>query len=331
MSVTRPSAITLTELRYLVALDRERHFGRAADRCFVSQPTLSVAIRKLEDQLSVTLFERNRSEARPTPIGERIIEQARRVLAEAAALETLAQQGQDELSGPLRLGVIYTVGPYLLPRLVPRLHAQVPNMPLVIEENFTAVLSRQLRQNELDAIIIALPFSLPGVDCWPLYDEAFVVVLPKSHPWNKRKSIPPNDLAGENLLLLGPGHCFRDQVLEACPDCVEAGDTARPLAGSSLETIRHMVASGLGVTVLPRSSMEENAAEKTELLSTRPFAGTPPSRRIALAWRRSFPRSKAIAALRDAILDCELKGVHWLRQEPPQPGRPETAAAAHPA
>jgi LysR family hydrogen peroxide-inducible transcriptional activator len=331
MSATRPSAITLTELRYLVALDRERHFGRAADRCFVSQPTLSVAIRKLEDQLNVVLFERNRSEARPTPTGERIIEQARRVLAETAALENLAQQGQDELNGALRLGVIYTVGPYLLPRLVPRLHEQVPNMPLVIEENFTAVLSRQLRQNELDVIIIALPFSPAGIDTWPLYDEPFVVVLPSSHPWTRRKSIPPNDLAGENLLLLGPGHCFRDQVLEACPDCAEAdSDAPRPLAGSSLETIRHMVASGLGVTVLPKSSTEERA-DDTRLLSTRPFAGTTPSRRIALAWRKSFPRPKAIAALRRAILDCELKGVDWLKQETPQSGRTEPAHSAHPA
>jgi LysR family hydrogen peroxide-inducible transcriptional activator len=315
MSVSRPSAITLTELRYLVALDRERHFGRAADRCFVSQPTLSVAIRKLEDQLSVALFERNRSEARPTPIGERIIEQARRVLAEAVALENLAQQGKDELNGLIRLGVIYTVGPYLLPRLVPRLHEQVPNMPLVIEENFTAVLSRQLRQNDLDAIIIALPFTQPGVDTWSLYDEPFVTVMPKTHPWRKRKSIRPNELSGENLLLLGPGHCFREQVLEACPDCIDAdSDRPRPLAGSSLETIRHMVASGLGITVLPKSSMEERMADTT-LLITRPFAGAAPSRRIALAWRKSFPRPKAIAALRGAVLECEMKGVQWLKNE----------------
>jgi LysR family transcriptional regulator, hydrogen peroxide-inducible genes activator len=326
MSVTRPSAITLTELRYLVALDKERHFGRAADRCFVSQPTLSVAIRKLEEQLGITLFERNRSEARPTPVGERIIEQARRVLAEAAALEAIAQQGQDELNGVLRLGVIYTVGPYLLPRLVPRLRDAVPSMPLLIEENFTAVLSRQLRQNELDVIIIALPFGQPSVDTWPLYDEPFVVVMPKNHPWSARRSIPPNDLSAENLLLLGPGHCFREQVLDACPDCREAeGELPRPLAGSSLETIRHMVASGLGITVLPKSSVEESAVDSA-LLSTRPFTGQGPSRRIALAWRRSFPRPKAIAALRAAILACELKGVHWLKGEQPNSGQPETPA-----
>ncbi len=315
MTNTRPSAITLTELRYLVALDRERHFGRAADRCFVSQPTLSVAIRKLEDQLNVTLFERNRSEARPTPVGERIIEQARRVLHEAATLESLAQQGQDEMGGVLRLGVIYTVGPYLLPGLVPRLRKVAPNMPLLIEENLTAVLARQLRQNELDVIIVALPFTQTGVETWPLYEEPFVVVMPKSHPWSKRRSIPANDLSGEDLLLLGPGHCFREQVLEACPDCRDADDELpRPLAGSSLETIRHMVASGLGITVLPKSSMEESAVDTT-LLSIRPFAGESPSRRIALAWRSSFPRPKAIATLRREILQCELNGVKWLKAE----------------
>lgn len=324
MSANRPSAITLTELRYLVALDRERHFGRAADRCFVSQPTLSVAIRKLEDQLGVILFERNRNEARPTPVGERIIEQARRVLAEAATLENLAQQGKDELSGVLRLGVIYTVGPYLLPRLIPRLRKALPDMPLVIEENFTAVLARQLRQNELDVIIIALPFTQPGVDTWPLYDESFVVVMPRTHAWSKRRSIPANDLSGENLLLLGPGHCFREQVLEACPDCREAeSDMPRPMAGSSLETIRHMVASGLGITVLPKSSMEERPSETT-LLTMRPFASEAPSRRIALAWRKSFPRTKAVAALRRAILDSELRGVQWLKGERLAPGAPDS-------
>jgi LysR family hydrogen peroxide-inducible transcriptional activator len=300
--------MTLTELRYLVALEKERHFGRAADRCFVSQPTLSVAIRKLEDQLGVTLFERNRSEARPTPIGERIIEQARRVLSEATVLESLAQQGKDELNGVLRVGVIYTVGPYLLPRLIPRLRERAPSMPLVLEENFTAVLSRQLRQNEIDVIIIALPFTQPGVVTWPLYDESFVVVMPKEHAWSKRRNIEPNALSGENLLLLGPGHCFREQVLEACPDCRDSdAEGSRPLAGSSLETIRHMVASGLGITVLPRSSVEERELE--QLVTAKPFSGKTPSRTIALAWRKSFPRPKAIEALHGAILDCELKGV----------------------
>lgn len=306
--------MTLTELRYLIALAKERHFGRAAERSFVSQPTLSVAVKKLEDELGVALFERHRGEARPTPVGERVIEQARRVLAEAETLTAVAQQGRDELEGSLRLGVIYTVGPYLLPHLIPHLREHAPKMPLIIDENFTAVLSRQLRQNELDAIIIALPFSQPGVEIWPLYDEPFVVVLPQGHPWTARDAIAANDLAAENLLLLGPGHCFRDQVLEACPDCQETDvEGHRPVAGSSLETIRHMVASGLGITVLPKSSTH-NEPDESPLLVTRPFAGETPSRRIALAWRRSFPRPKAIEVLHRAILDCELNGVHFIDQ-----------------
>jgi len=308
--------MTLTELRYIVALDKERHFGRAAERAFVSQPTLSVAIKKLESDLGVILFERNRGEARVTPTGRRIIDQAYRVLAEVDTLQALAAQGKDELQGPLRLGVIYTVGPYLLPHLIPTLRRHAPEMPLVIEENFTHVLSQQLRANELDAIVVALPFSLPSAATWPLYDEPFVVVLPQGHHWTRKTAIDPVELAGEELLLLGPGHCFRDQVLDACPDCREPDAEQQPRAGSSLETIRHMVASGLGITVLPQSSIDESRDEPP-LLETRPFAGEPPSRRIALVWRKSFPRPRAIAALRAAILECELSGIALLPDQTP--------------
>lgn len=303
--------MTLTELRYLVALDAERHFGRAAERSFVSQPTLSVALKKLEDQLGVTLFERHRGEARPTPVGQRVIEQARRVLAEAEQLKAIAQEGSDELKGRLRVGAIYTVGPYLFPHLVPALRRAVPDMPLVIEENYTDVLSRRLRQNELDVIVIALPFGGAGINSWPLYDEAFVVALPVAHPWAARESVSAHDLGDENVLLLGPGNCFRDQVLTACPDCHEMEIEGQgTLAGSSLETIRHMVISGLGITVLPRSAVEE--ASENPHLATRPFSAPVPARRIALAWRRSFPRPKAIEALRQAILDAEIRGVDKL-------------------
>lgn len=301
--------MTLTELHYLIALDRERHFGRAAEYCDVSQPTLSVALKRLEQELEVTLFERSRSEVRPTPIGERIIRQAEKILAEVDGLEALARQGQNQLSGALRLGVIYTVGPYLLPHLVPQLQDTAPEMPLVIEENYTHVLARQLRQNELDAIVICLPFDESGLQTRPLYDEPFVVGLPSEHAWAKRKSIEPADLSQESLLMLGSGNCFRDQVLEACPGCRESEVSGR--AGSSLETIRHMVASGLGITVLPQSSVTENPAEQVRLV-TRPFSGKPPSRRVALAWRKSFPRPQAIQTLHQAVLDCDISGVRKL-------------------
>ena len=312
--------MTLTELRYLVNLDKERHFGRAAERSFVSQPTLSVAVKKLEDQLGVVLFERNRGEARPTPVGERIIAQARRVLAEAALIEDIAQQGHDALSGALRLGAIYTVGPYLLPLLVPLLRKRAPRMPLVIEENFTAVLLQQLRANELDVVVVAQPIDTAGLSTWVLYDEPFVALLPPDHRWHAEGAITPKKLAEEKLLLLGPGHCFREQVIEACPQCVDPdSDGPRPHTGSSLETIRHMVASGLGITVVPRSSVE-NRPDEPALLVSRPLARPAPSRRVVLAWRKTFPRVKAIAALREAILGCGMKGVQFISQAQPEAG-----------
>ncbi|MDI3260930.1 MAG: hydrogen peroxide-inducible genes activator [Sinobacteraceae bacterium] len=310
--------MTLTELRYLVNLDKERHFSRAAERSFVSQPTLSVALKKLEEELGVTLFERIRGEARPTPVGERIIAQARRVLAEAKLIEDIAGEGKDELFGPLRLGAIYTVAPYLLPNLVPELTQRAPRMPLVIEENFTAVLLEQLRDNELDVAVVALPVDLHGLSAWAVYDEEFVIVLPPGHRWAHEKALPAKKLAQEHLLLLGPGHCFREQVIEACPQCVDAeGEGPRPHTGSSLETIRYMVASGLGVTVLPRGSIDNRPAEPRPPLPAVPFVPPAPSRRIALIWRRSFPRFAAVRCLRDAILHCGLRGVTWLPKEEP--------------
>lgn len=303
--------MTLTELRYIVALDTERHFGRAADRSFVSQPTLSVALRKLEDQLGVVLFERQRGQVKPTPIGSRIIDQARKVLAEAKQIEALAEEGQDELKGKLRIGAIYTVGPYLLPRLIPKLRESAPQMPLVIEENYTHELAKQLSRGELDVILVAEPFEEVGISTWAVYDEAFVVGLPPSHAWAKRKRIKPDELADDHLLMLGPGHCFRDQVLESCPRCAQvSNDAEERMAGSSLETIRHMVASGLGITVLPQSSIKPLTQD--DLLVAVPFSGKPPQRRILLAWRSSFTRPQAISALRDAILESALPGVSCL-------------------
>ncbi len=299
--------MTLTEFRYIVAVARERHFGRAAAACNVSQPTLSVAVRKLEEELGVTLFERGRSEIGVTPVGRQIVEQARRVLAETASLRQIAEQSQDPLSGPLRVGAIHTIGPYLFPHLIPLLRDSAPRMPLVVEENFTAALAERLRQGELDAIIVALPFDQPSIETRPLYDEPFRVVLPANHPWTESDRIPAADLSQEQVLLLGAGHCFRDQVLTACPDCgghVDSPGGDRQLEGSSLETIRHMVASGMGVTVLPCTAAREDY--ERGLLAVRPFDDPVPRRRVALAWRRSFPRPDALAALEAAIRACEL-------------------------
>jgi LysR family hydrogen peroxide-inducible transcriptional activator len=289
--------MTLNELRYIVAVAQERSFGRAAAKCFVSQPALSVAIHKLEDELGAPLFERGKSEITVTPVGERIVEQAQRVLEEAARIKELAQAGRNQLAGPLKLGVIYTVAPYLLPDLVPALRKLAPQMPLELEENLTEVLETELKSGRLDAAIVALPFDPPGVTTVFLYEEPFQVVVPSDHKWAKRKSVHPDELADEHAILLNVGHCFRDQVLDACPELNRQDvPTART---NSLETVRNMVASGLGVSVLPRDALTPKYHSR--LVVPVPFAKPAPSRRVALAWRKSFPRPEAIAAVRNAV------------------------------
>ena len=300
--------MTLTDLRYIVALARERHFGRAAEKCFVAQPTLSVAVKKLEEELGVVLFERNASEVRLTRVGARIVAQADRVLQEAAQVKEIAAEGKDPLAGPLRLGVIYTIAPYLLPRLIPILHKRAPRMPLVIQENYTSRLAEALKRGDLDVIILSLPFDESGIVTQAVYDEPFRVLIPANHPWKTRTRIPAVDLAEEQLLLLGAGNCFRDQVLQVCPRLGQAGGLQKTLEGSSLETIRHMVASGSGITVLP-SSAADSLPRSQPLLAVKPFAQPEPRRRVALAWRASFPRPQAVDVLRQAVMDSKLPGV----------------------
>ena len=306
--------MTLTDLRYLVALAHERHFGRAAEKCHVSQPTLSVAVKKVEEELGIQLFERSASEVKITETGRRIVIQAERVLMEASQIQEIAAAGKDPLAGPLRVGVIYTIGPYLLPRLIPRVHQLAPRMPLIIQENFTARLAESLKRGELDVIIISLPFEEAGVVAQPVYDEPFRVLMPAGHPWTAERAIDAEHLADDQLLLLGSGNCFRDQVLEVCPSCRNIGGLQRTLEGSSLETIRHMVATGLGVTVLPSSAADEMS--HNVLVAVRPFVAPEPSRRVALAWRVTYPRSGAIDVLRAAIIDSALPGVRPLGRAP---------------
>ncbi len=302
--------MTLTELKYVVAVARERHFGRAAEACFVSQPTLSVAIKKLEQELDVKIFERGTSEVSVTPLGEQIVRQAQQVIEQAQAIREIAKAHKDPLSGPLRLGVIYTIGPYLLPDLVRVSIERTPQMPLMLQENFTARLLEQLRTGELDAAIMAEPFPDTGLAVAPLYDEPFMVAVPRSHALAKRKSIPAEELKHETMLLLGTGHCFRDHVLEVCPEYArfssEAEGIRKSFEGSSLETIKYMVASGMGVTVVPQLSVP---SARQPHMTYVPFAPPIPTRRVVVAWRRSFTRYEAIAALRNAIYACPLPGV----------------------
>lgn len=329
----RPSAesaqnasMTLTELKYIVAVARERHFGKAAEACFVSQPTLSVAIKKLEEELELKIFERNASEIAVTPLGEQIVRQAQTVLEQAAAIKEIAKRGKDPLAGPLKLGVIYTIGPYLLPNLVRQVIERTPQMPLMLQENFTVKLLEQLRLGEIDCAILAEPFPDTNLAIAPLYDEPFMAAVPASHSLAQRKAITTDEIKNETMLLLGTGHCFRDHVLEVCPEFARfSSDTEgirKSFEGSSLETIKHMVAAGMGVTLVPRLSVPRSAldgsADNSQDLGDAsfvhylPFDGDPPTRRVVLAWRRSFTRYEAIAELRNAVYACELPGVKRL-------------------
>lgn len=300
--------MTLTELRYIVALARERHFGRAAEACFVSQPTLSVAIRKLEDEFGLQIFERGSTGIQTTAMGDRIIEQAQRVLEEAGYLKDLARQGRDPMVGPIRVGVIFTIGPYLLPALVPAMIQRYPLMPMILQENTTAKLLESLRQGELDLLILAEPFDTQGLLVEPVYDEHFVLAVPREHPWTKRRWIASAELRDQNMLLLGTGHCLRDQVIEICPELSRYSQSSsgiqKTFEGSSLETIRHMVASGIGITVLPQTACPSTRADG--LLCYLPFEAPVPSRRVALAVRKSFARPAAVSALKELLLGLGL-------------------------
>lgn len=310
--------MTLTELRYVVAVGRERHFGRAAEACFVSQPTLSVSIKKLEEELDVKIFERGSNEVTTTPLGAEIIRQAQAVIDQAGEIREIARRGKDPVSGPLRLGVIYTIGPYLLPDLVRRAIELVPQMPLMLQENFTVKLLDMLRSGELDCAIMAEPFPDTGLAVAPLYDEAFMAAVPSTHALARHDTLSTDELKNETMLLLGTGHCFRDHVLEVCPEYARfMGDPAQgarggfegirqSFEGSSLETIKYMVASGIGVTVVPQLSVPKDPQPNITYI---PFTKPIPTRRVVLVWRRTFTRYEAIAALRNAIYACPLVGV----------------------
>jgi LysR family hydrogen peroxide-inducible transcriptional activator len=306
--------VHLNVLNFVIAVSRERNFRRAAERCFVTQPALSLAIQKFEEEIGVRIFERSRTEVTVTPVGSRVIEQAQRVLDEAAKMKAVAKEGQDPLVGRLRLGAIFTVGPYVLPDLIPSLKRRAPDMPLEVEENTTANLEVQLREGNLDCVLIALPFGGNGIETFPLYDEPFQVLVSSEHSWADRATIEASELAAERVLLLNSGHCFSNQVVEACPELNSRGGETHQ--GNSLETIRNMVASGLGITVLPCSA--NTGHYRGRLTRAIPFADPVPSRRVAIAWRKSFSRVEAIEAVARAVWNLKLPGLTMLRVEAPQ-------------
>ncbi len=302
--------MTLTELKYIVSVAQEKHFGRAAEVSFVSQPTLSVAVRKLEEELGVVIFERGRSRVAITEKGKQIIEQAQQILDDAENLKSFAKAAQNPFDGVLKIGSIFTIAPYLLPALIPEMKLNAPIMPLQLDEDFTANLRVKLRQGQLDAIIISLPFSEPECETIDLYDEPFVALLPNDHELINKQQLLLKDLAVENLMLLGKGHCFRDQILTLCPECNAFLETEseKMIQGTSLETLRHMVASGLGVTILPASAVAEFKSE-SNLVVVRSFSGATPKRRVSLVYRKRFGRKPAIELIAKTIRSLTIPGM----------------------
>ena len=281
--------MTLSELRFIVAVGREKNFRKAADKCFVSQPALSLAVKKLEDELGIILFERSRTDVSITQAGQAIINQAIIVLDEAGKIKEMAQQGDGQLEKPFKLGLIYSIAPYLLPLIIPLLRNSAPDMPLEIEENITKNLEEKLKKGFIDAAIVALPFDIPGIEIENLYEEPFVTVVPVKHPWAQKKTIKADLLASEKVLLLDNTHCYSNQVQEACPGLLKTGEIQ---GGNSLETIRSMVASNLGISVLPKSAT--TLRHVNPLVKAIQFDKPIPFRKVVLAYRKSSVKKQAL-------------------------------------
>ena len=308
--------MTLNELRYILAVARERHFGRAAESCHVSQPSLSVAVKKLEDELQVKIFERRSNEVTLTPTGAAIVEEAEQILTRCDKLRECAAQGRDPLTGALRLGVIYTIAPYLIPNLVSSIRANVPMMPLILSENYTSALLEQLKNGTIDCAVLALPIAQPGLMMQPLYDEDFVAAVPADHPIAKSPSLVREQLKEEPMLLLGSGHCFRDQILDFCSEMARTDDfNKRAVEGTSLQTLVYMVSQGLGITILPASAVPYYTPNP--MIKIIEFEKpNVPRRRVVLVWRKSFPRLAAIEAVTKAASTLKLNGARTLTSLP---------------
>lgn len=300
--------MTLNELKYIVAVAKEKHFRKASETCFVSQPTLSVAIKKLEDELGVQLFERRKQDVLVTPIGKQIIEIAEDILERSQDIKQISKEAQGDLTSELKVGAIYTIAPYLLPKLIPNFQKLAPNVPLIIEENYTHVLADKLQSGELDIVILSLPFSESNIETYPLYEEDFVAIVPNNHELAKNdQPVRLQKIEDETVLLLGAGHCFRDQVVEAFPNLLhmnyQSDRLQKTFEGSSLETIRYMVSSGAGISIFPCTSLSER---DQELFSIKSLSDPIPKRTVAIAWRKSFPRDKILELFKQAISDIEM-------------------------
>lgn len=287
--------MTLQELRYVVALADEGHFARAAQKCHISQSTLSTQIKKLEQYLGVTLFDRGQRQILPSAIGAQVVAQARVVLDEAEKVRELAGQAVDTMAGSLRLGAIPTLGPYYLPLLLPVLRQTYPQLRLLLSEDLTGRLLERLHDGRLDAALLALPVSSESFGAEPLFREPFEVALPAGHRLTRKRQVRPNDLDGECLLLLEDGHCLRDQALDVCGS--SRSREREEVKATSLETLRHMVAGGVGCTLLPALATGPHRLDPSHLIDMRPFAAPAPNRTIGIAWRKRSTREPSIIQL----------------------------------
>ena len=290
--------MNLKDLKYLVALADTGHFGKAAERTFVSQPTLSAQLKKLEEFLGVKLVERQPKNVQLTEVGKQVVVRARRMLDEGDQIIALARNNTDPFAGKLKMALIPTIGPYLLPRVMQKLRKALPHLGLMLYEHQTEPLLKRLRDGEIDLGLMALPIVPDGLESRPLYEEAFTVALPNNHPLAAKSTVKIQDLKGQTLLLLEDGHCLRDQALEVCSriDIREVDD----FRATSLETLRQMVVAGLGITLLPETAVESPFGSQRGL-TIRQFAKPPPTRTVGAVWRKSSTRALAIAAVCDVV------------------------------
>ena len=298
---------TLRQLRYLSALAEHRHFGHAAEACHVTQSTLSAGLQELETLLGAVLAERTKRRVMLTPLGEQVAQKGEALLRQAEDLVDLARAASEPLSGPLRLGVIPTIAPYLLPQLLPPLRQSFPNLKLYLREDLTARCLEQLDAGQLDAALLALPYDADGIEVAELFDDPFLVACPADHPLACHERIAPADLALSDLLLLEEGHCLREHALAACS--LPRGRAGEGVRGTSLHTVVQMAASGLGVTLLPQMAVDAGEADGTGLV-IRPLAGVPPPRIIALVWRKSSPRGVEFRSLAEFIVRLKDRVLH---------------------
>jgi LysR family hydrogen peroxide-inducible transcriptional activator len=294
---------TLKQLRYLTALDEHKHFGRAAAACFVSQSTLSAGLQELETLLGTSLVERNNRSVVFTPLGREIAARARIVLREAQELAELAAAAKDPLSGSLRLGVIPTIGPFLLPKVLPKLRKAYPKLKLYLTEDLTQRLVHELQDGALDCVLLALPVEIGEAEQMLLFDDPFELVARKDNPLAGKAKVSPHDLEDAPLLLLTDGHCLRDHALDACH--LGRRPAGADVAATSLHTLVEMVAGGLGVTLLPDMALKAKLLKGSELVA-RPLTGGKPGRRIGLIWRKTSAREKEFRLLGNAIKDAYL-------------------------